>query len=76
VATNSRLNTAHTQQHERSTESPAAHISSSAAASGRPRGQRAIVDSASTSGDGTGLEDDGVLEGLVASNAGVPHVGH
>jgi len=31
------------------------------------------------SGDGTGLADDGVVEGLVASNdgdTGVPHVGH
>jgi len=34
---------------ERSTESPEAHVSSSAAACGRPRGQRAVVDSASTS---------------------------
>jgi len=64
---------------ERSTESPEAHISWSAAACGRPRGQHAVVDSASMSGDGTGLADDGVVEGLVASNdgdTGVPHVGH
>jgi len=34
---------------KRSTESPEARVSLSAAACGRPRGQRAVVDSASTS---------------------------
>jgi len=34
---------------ERSTAAPEAHVSSSAAACGRPRGQRAVVDSALTS---------------------------
>ena len=34
---------------KRSTDSPEVHVSLSAAACGRPRGQRAVVDSASTS---------------------------
>jgi len=71
---------------ERSTESPEAHVSSSAAACGRPWvsarsstwPRRRCVLAASTC-DGNGLEDDGVVERLVATNdcdAGVPHVAH
>ena len=50
AATDSSLNTAHTQQHRtKRSISPVSRGSSSAAARGRPRGQRAVVDSASTS---------------------------
>jgi len=50
ATTNSRLNTAHTQQHgTKRSISPVSRRSSSTAARGRPRGQHGVIGSASTS---------------------------